>query len=176
MTRTPAPAVPETHQPRFLMWKALHALSCLPLGASPSLSARERLVQLRAGGQLRTYAEFGGLTAPPRTVCDTFGQMLLSVHGMATDKVARLLERYPTPREVAEALEAHRRECAARGEPKEAGWLFAELLEPGKRRRALSEKLTEFFDSREYADAPAAAAPALDGLGSQGARAWPHPD
>ena len=57
--------------------------------------------------------------------------MLLNVHGLSAEMVANVLQRYPTPRALAEALDAHGRACALRGLPTEqAGWLLEEVLVP----------------------------------------------
>ena len=102
--------------------------------------------ELRSRGALCSWSEFCAATSPPETIGQAFGRMLLNVHGMSAPKVDRLLAAYPTPRCLVEALEAHRDACAARGAPPtEAGWLLAELLEPGRRLRKLSEAVTAVF-------------------------------
>lgn len=124
--------------------------TCAFLGANTQRLRRAlggaSAAELRARGALRPWAEFRAATSPPETIAQAFGRMLLNVHGMSASKVERLLAAYPTPRCLVEALEAHRDACAARGAPPaEAGWLLAELLEPGRRLRKLSEAVTAFF-------------------------------
>ena len=117
---------------------------------------------------IRPVSQFAVRTQPPRTVTDTFGQMLLNVHGMSTAKIENVLRRYPTPRVLVEALDEHCEACSDAGARVEAGWLLAEVLEPGCRRRALSERITAFFTQLAYAEAG-------DALGSQPSiSSWPR--
>jgi hypothetical protein len=99
--------------------------------------------------------------------------MLLSLDGLGAPKIEHLLSRYPTARAVCEALEAHRVRCQGAGlQPgsREEGWLFADLLEPGHSRKALSHKLTAFLSEWSYSDAD------HEGGAAAGARrAWPRP-
>ena len=54
--------------------------------------------------------------------------------------VANVLHKHPTPRALAEAMDAHARACTLRNLPGgHAKWLLAEDLVPGKKRRKLSE-------------------------------------
>ena len=72
--------------------------------------------------------------------------MLLNIHGLTAPMVANVLQKHPTPRALAEAMDAHGRACSLRGLPeKHAKWLLADDLVPGKKRRKLSETVTEFF-------------------------------
>ena len=49
---------------------------------------------------------------------------------------------------IVEAVDAHKAACAT---AREEGWLFAEVLEPGRRLRKLSETLTAFVSDEVYA-------------------------
>ena len=113
--------------------------------------------ELRQARVVRSWAEFCAAVSPPEPVSHAFGRMLLNVHGLSAAKVAHVLARYPTPRRIVEAVDAHRAACAT---AREEGWLFAEVLEPGRRLRKLSETLTAFVSDEVYAAAD-------DGGGSQ---------
>jgi hypothetical protein len=65
-------------------------------------SARE----LRARGILTTWAEFREATSPPEAVSFAFGRMLLNIHGLSAEMVHHILQRHPTPRALAEAMDA----------------------------------------------------------------------
>ena len=78
--------------------------------------------------------------------------MLLNVVGVSARMVQNVLQRYPTPRALAEAIDAHARACALRGAPEaHGGWLLAEVLVPGHCRRKLSEAVSDFFCRRDLA-------------------------
>ena len=106
--------------------------------------------ELRQARVVRTWAEFCAAVSPPEPVSHAFGRMLLNVHGLSAAKVAHVLARYPTPRRIVEAVDAHKAACAT---AREEGWLFAEVLEPGRRLRKLSETLTAFVSDEVYAAA-----------------------
>ena len=81
--------------------------------------------------------------------------MLLNINGVSAPMVQNVLQRYPTPRALAEALESHGRACAARGLPPiEAKWLLDDVLLPGRRRRKLSETVCDFFLLHDLRAAP----------------------
>ena len=107
-----------------------------------SKTAREA----RSEGLLTTYAEFKERTSPPEAISFAFGRMLLNIHGLSAEMVANILQRHPTPRALAEALDSHGRACDLRGlPPEQRGWLLAEDLVPGKKRRKLAGDVTRFF-------------------------------
>ena len=111
--------------------------------------------ELRRMGVLTGWGEFKQRTSPPEAVSFAFGRMLLNVHGLSAEMVSQLLARHPTPRALAEALDAHKRECDARGLPREqGGWRLAEELVPGKKRRKLSQLVTAFFCDEELEREP----------------------
>ena len=110
------------------------------------LLAQTSARQLFADGTVRTWSAFCALTKPPEPVTSIFGRMLLNIHGLSAPMIGEILRRYPTPRALAEALDDHQRGCAKRGLPTaHAGWLLADELVPGKRRRKMSEVITDFF-------------------------------
>ena len=106
------------------------------------------VAELRQARVVRSWAEFCAAVSPPEPVAHAFGRMLLNVHGLSAAKVAHVLARYPTPRRIVEAVDAHKAACAT---AREEGWLFAEVLEPGRRLRKLSETLTAFVSDETYA-------------------------
>jgi len=126
--------------------------------------------ELQAAGALSTFGAFCARTCPARSSSAEFACMLLSLDGMTAPKIERLVRSYPTARAVGEALDAHVARCRDSGLPagsREEGWLFADLLEPGHSRKALSTKLSTFFGAWQYADgAEPTRATAL---------AWPRP-
>ena len=102
--------------------------------------------ELRAAGLLRTWGEFNAAVCPPEVVSSAFGRMLLNIHGLTAPMVSNVLQCHPTPRALAEALDSHGRACAQRDlGGGHAKWLLAEELVPGKKRRKLSEAVTDFF-------------------------------
>ena len=112
--------------------------------------------ELRCAGLLKTYEEFETATNPPELVSAAFGRMLLNLHGLSPPMIANVLAKYPSPRALAEAMECHERACVARGLPSaHARWLLADDLVPGKRRRKLSETITDFVMAEEYPTPPA---------------------
>lgn len=112
--------------------------------------------ELRASGAVRTWAEFELTTKPPEVLSAAFGRMLLNLHGLTPPMIANVLAKYPTPSALVEAIDAHASECAARGLPTEhARWLLAEVLVPGKKRKKMSESITDFFCQHEYPTPPA---------------------
>ena len=115
-------------------------------------SARE----LRTAGMLTTWAEFNASVNPPEPVSSAFGRMLLNIHGLTAPMVANVLHKHPTPRALAEAMDAHARACTLRNLPGgHAKWLLAEDLVPGKKRRKLSETVTDFLTLEDLPlDAP----------------------
>eukprot|EP00965_Chrysotila_dentata_P241478 6204308-Pleurochrysis_carterae.AAC.1 len=150
--------------------------------------------------------QFAALTQPSQSLRDVFAHMLLNLPGVCTQKVERILQLYPTPHELATALDAHRARardrakteaglqagsqpatqaacqhvkagarvsatasasvnasasasaCQNRASVGDGDWLLAEILEPGSRRRALSERITAFFCDEQYSDAQGVAA------------------
>ena len=106
-----------------------HTRSCLP-HASPQLSLT-------------------CLTPVSRPMC-------ILTPGLTASMVERLLERWAAPAELMAALESH--ESVWGSGSKEAGWLFAEVLEPGNMKYKLSERLTDFFWKFDYKEHGAGAA------------------
>ena len=77
--------------------------------------------------------------------------VLAAEFGLAL-RVVDLLQ-HPTPRALAEAMDAHERACTFRGLPDaHKGWLLAEVLVPGKKRRKMSEVVTRFFCEEDLPD------------------------
>ena len=102
--------------------------------------------ELRDAGLVRSWAEFKTDVSPPEVVSSAFGRMLLNIHGLSAPMVSNVLQRHPTPRALAEALDSHARACSLRSLPADhSGWLLAEVLVSGKKRRKLSENVTHFF-------------------------------
>ena len=90
-----------------------------------------------------------------------------------TVPLRQVLARYPTPHLLMDALDLYRKRCLDQGDSNAVGWLFAELLEPGKRRRALSERLSAFFLSADYDDEPEASGAPVPAEAR--VSAWLHP-
>lgn len=76
--------------------------------------------------------------------------MLLNIVGVTAPMVQNVLQRYPTPRALVEAIDGHARACALRqAAPLQCKWLLEDLLVPGHRRRKLSETVCNFFCVRD---------------------------
>ena len=119
-------------------------------------------MELRASGILRTWAEFEIATKPPETISAAFGRMLLNIHGLTPPMIANILAKHPTPSDLADAMDAHASNCAAgAGHANQAQWLLADELVPGKRRRKMSETITEFMSLDTYPTPPEAPASQL---------------